>query len=116
MAHLVVLVLDDPNRCHEVLRAWEEAGVPGATILESTGMARMARGIWDDLPLVPSMRDILAGRELHHRTVFAVVKDEETVDRLFAATQQVLGDLDLHHTGIMFSVPVTRVAGLERKG
>jgi hypothetical protein len=52
---------------------------------------------------------------LHHRTVFAVVRDEEAVDRLFAATQQVLGDLDLHHTGILFAVPVTRVVGLERK-
>lgn len=115
MAYLVVLVLDNPDQCPDVLQAWDEAGVPGATILESTGMARMQKAIWDDLPLVPSVRDLLGTRELHHRTLFTVVQDEETVDQIVAATQAVIGDLNTHHTGILFVVPVVRVLGLERK-
>lgn len=116
MAYLVVLVLDNPNQCSDVLGAWDEAGVPGVTIVESTGLARIQRAIWDDLPLVPSVRDLLGTRELHHRTLFTVVPDEATVDRVIAATQQVIGDLDTHHTGILFVVPVVRAIGLERKG
>lgn len=115
MAYLVVLVLDDPDQCPDVLRAWEEAGVPGATILESTGLARMQKGIRDDLPLVPSVWDLLGTRQLHHRTLFTVVQDEEAVDRVIAATQAVTGNLESHHTGILFVVPVVRVLGLERK-
>lgn len=115
MAYLVILVLDNPDQCPDVLRAWDEAGVPGVTILESTGLARMQQAIWDDLPLVPSVRDLLGTRELHHRTIFTVVRDEEAVDRVIAATQEVIGDLNTHHTGILFVVPVARVLGLERK-
>ncbi len=79
---------------------------PGATILESTGLARMQKAIWDDLPLVPSVRDLLGTRELHHRTLFTVVQDEKAVDCVIAATQEVIGDLNTHHTGILFVVPV----------
>lgn len=115
MAYLVILVLDDPSQCMDVLRAWDEAGVSGVTILESTGLGRLQKVIWDDLPLVPAMRDLLGTRELHHRTIFTVVRDEETVERVIAATQKVTGDLNLHHTGILFVVPAVRVLGLERK-
>ncbi|MGB9775767.1 MAG: hypothetical protein ACPLYD_13855 [Anaerolineae bacterium] len=115
MAYLVVLVLDNPDQCPDVLRAWDEAGAPGVTIVESTGLARIQKAIWDDLPLVPSMRDLLGARELHHRTLFTLVQDEATVDCVIAATQQVIGDLNTPHTGILFVVPVIRVLGLERK-
>ena len=115
MAYLIVLVLDNPDQCLDVLRAWEEAGASGATILESTGLARLHKAIRDDLPLVPSIRDLLGVRELHHRTLFTVVRDEESVERIIEATQKITGDLNLHHTGILFVLPVLRVLGLERK-
>ena len=37
---MVFFVLDDPNRLDDLLAAWTEAGVTGATIIESTGMRR----------------------------------------------------------------------------
>ncbi len=115
MPNLLVLVLDDPDRCPDVLDAWEGAGVTGVTILESTGQARMRRAIRDDLPLMPSLRDLLAGTELHHRTLFSVVADEEILERAIAATERTIGDLNTHHTGVLFVVPVTRVLGLTRQ-
>ncbi|MDH7484812.1 MAG: P-II family nitrogen regulator [Anaerolineae bacterium] len=116
MAYLVVLILDCVETCLDVIRAWEEAGVSGITILESTGMGRLRAVLQDDLPLMPSMRDVLAGRELHHRTLLTVVRDEETMDRVIAATQQTVGDLNQPNTGLLFVTPVVRVLGLERKG
>jgi nitrogen regulatory protein PII len=114
MAHLVVFVLDNLEQCSSILEAWDESGVPGVTILESTGLGRLRGVLRDDIPLFPSLRDLLASRELHHRTLFAVVEDEATVDRVIAATERVIGDFTLHHTGLLFVVPVTRVLGLER--
>ena len=56
MSYLVVFVLDDPDRCQDVLDAWEGAGVKGITILESTGIGRVRQaGIRDDIPLMPSL-------------------------------------------------------------
>ncbi|MCX7682862.1 MAG: hypothetical protein N2508_13015 [Anaerolineae bacterium] len=114
MAYLVVFVLDDPTQCPDVLRAWDEAGVSGVTILESTGIGRLQKVIWDDLPLVPALRDLLGTRECHHRTLLTVVRDEETVDRVIEATQRIVGDLNQPHTGFLFVIPVVRVLGLDR--
>jgi nitrogen regulatory protein PII len=115
MAHLIVFVLDNLEQGSEVLEAWEEAGVPGVTILESIGLGRLRRALQDDLPLMPSLNDILGERELHHRTLFSVVEDEATLEKVIAATQRVIGDFTRHHTGLLFVVPVGRVLGLEKR-
>lgn len=113
MANLLVLVLNNIDQCPAILNAWEEAGVTGVTILESLGQARMRKAIRDDLPLIPSLRDLLESRELHHRTLFSVIADEEVLERAIAAAQRIVGNLDHHDTGILFVVPVTRVLGLK---
>jgi nitrogen regulatory protein PII len=117
MYFLVGLVIDDINRCPDLFDAWEQAGVGGMTILDSTGLGRMRRGegLRDDVPLMPSIRDLLSGREEHHRTVFSLVEGEEMVDRLVDVTEQVLGPLGNPHTGVLFAVPLARVAGLQGK-
>jgi len=115
MAHLVVLVLDNLEQCSAILEAWEEAGVPGATILESTGLRRLRGVLRDDLPLLPSLRDLLASQELRHRTLFTVVEDEATVQRIIAATERIIGDFTRDNTGLLFVVPVSRVLGLEKR-
>lgn len=116
MAYLVVFVLNNLEQCSAVLDAWEKAGVPGVTILESTGLGHLRGAMRDDLPLIPSLRDLLASQELHHRTLFSVIPDEATVERVIAATEQVIGGFTRHHTGLLFVVPVARVLGLEKKG
>ncbi|HEY63001.1 MAG TPA: hypothetical protein G4O02_00360 [Caldilineae bacterium] len=115
MAYLLVFVLDNLEQCPDVLKAWEAAGASGVTILESTGLGRLRRAVRDDLPLLPSLRDLLASRELHHRTLFTVVEDEETLDRIIAATEQLIGDFSRQHTGLLFVVPVVRVIGMKKR-
>ncbi len=115
MFSLVVFVLDSVEFLADLLVAWERAGVPGATVIESTGLARVARALSrDDVPLLPSLRDLTECEECPHRTLFAVVDDEAIVDRLIAATEKVVGDLSQPHTGILFVMPVTRVVGGQR--
>ncbi len=113
MAFLVVLVLDDPDQCNDVLDAWESAGSTGITILESTGIGRVRKmGIQDNISLMPSLRELFQSKESHHRTLFSVVKDEATVDALVAATRASVGNLNLEETGFLFVVPVVRAVGL----
>jgi nitrogen regulatory protein PII len=114
MAHLLVFVLDNPEQCPDILDAWEKAGAPGVTILESTGLRRLQGAVRDDLPLIPSMSDLLTSRESHHRTLFSVIGDEETLEQVINATKRIIGDFNRHHTGLLFVVPVTRVFGLEK--
>ena len=113
MPQLVVLVLDQLEHFPAVLDAWQAAGVTGITIHESTGLGR-ALSIRDDLPLMPSLRNLFESRELQHRTLWAVVEDTFDLDALFDATEAITGPLDAPSTGIMFAMPVTKVRGLRR--
>lgn len=114
MHYMVLLIVNDLDKCPAVLDAWDQAQVPGITILESTGLGTIRRrGIRDDLPLMPSVSDLFRGREQRHRTIFAVVEGEEMVDELIRVTQDILGDLNQPHTGALFALPVSRAVGIE---
>ncbi len=66
----------------------------------------------DDVPLFPSLSNLLRGEGAAQKTVFAVVRDPAAVEALIAGTKRVLGNLDEPGEGILFTLPVTRVVGL----
>lgn len=116
MSYLVVMIVDNPDDCPAILDAWEALGVSGVTILESSGLGRYRlHGMREDMPLMPSLSDFLQQDEVRHRTLFSVVKDEELVDKMIAAIQDISGDLDQPDSGFLFVVPVVRAVGLNRK-
>jgi len=114
MKYMVIAVVDELEKCPSIMDAWEAIGVVGITILESTGLGRIRKGlnIRDDLPLMPSLRSLMQTREEHHRTIFTIVNEEEMIDRIFKATEMVLGDLNEPNKGILFAVPVFRAFGV----
>lgn len=115
--YLILFVLNDPEKLDDLLDAWEAAGAPGATILYSSGLGRvrLGGGYRDDLPLIPSLDDFIQHEEALSRTIFAIVDAEALVDRIVAATEQVVGDLSLAHTGVMAVLPVARTYGLVKQ-
>ena len=113
MSFLVVLIVDNPDNCPDVLDAWDAIGITGITILESTGMGRLKKALLrDDLPLMPSLSEILSTREVPHRTLFSVVSSQEKVDKMVAEAKKALGDFTAPHTGFLFVVPVLEAHGL----
>jgi nitrogen regulatory protein P-II 1 len=116
MSYLVVLIVDDPEHCPAVLDEWEAAGVPGITILASTGLGRVRKaGLRDDIPLLPNLQTLFEKEEVQHRTLFSVVETQEMVDRLVEAAKKVTGDLDNPHSGFMFVTPVSQVYGFGKQ-
>jgi nitrogen regulatory protein PII len=114
--YLVLMVLNNPDRLEELLIAWEENGVQGATVLFSTGLGRIRQmDAWrDDMPLIPSLRDFYEVPENMNRTIFTVVDNEAQVDALVAATQEVVGELDEQGTGLLLVLPVARAYGVSK--
>lgn len=110
----VFLVFQDLDRLPDLLEAWAEAGIPGATVIESFGLHCLRTSSYrDDLPLIPSLDALMRGSSDSNRTCFAIV-DADEVDDLVAATERVLGRLDTPNTGILFVLPVLRTEGLVR--
>ncbi len=114
---LVLFVLNDPEKLNDLLTAWEEAGITGATVMFNTGLGRLraAEGLRDDIPLIPSLSDFFDHPEQHGRTIFTVVDEDALVERLVEITQQIVGDLSQPGTGLLIVLPVTRVYGLEKE-
>jgi hypothetical protein len=108
-------VLDDSSRLWDVLDAWQSLGVGDATIMDSTGLHR-ARRLRDDLPLFPSVHDLLESAEDHHRTLWSIVDDRIDLEQLVAATERIVGPLDQPHAGLIVAVPVLKVWGLRQAG
>ncbi len=114
---MILFVLHDATKLPELLNAWQEAGAVGATIFISTGMGRLQQEspLRDDLPLMPSLSDFYEHGEHLSRTLFTVVRDDETVERLRTATRRLIGDLSRPDTGFLVVLPVEDAEGLEKK-
>lgn len=113
MNFLVVAIVDDYELCPSILNSWEEIGVRGVTILESTGLGRIRKaGLLDNIPLMPSLSDLTDRSEIHHRTLFSVVDSQEMVDKMADIVQKSTGSLEEPNTGFMFVVPVSKVYGM----
>jgi hypothetical protein len=99
-----------------VLDAWWAVGVSGTTLFESRGLAHVVgqTPARDDLPLFPTLRNLLSSREEPHVTLMAAVPDGFDVDRLVSETEKITGVLDTPETGIVLVVPVRRAWGLRR--
>ena len=106
---LVVFVLNREELLDEVLEAYVEAGVPGATILDSEGMGRF---LTYEVPLFAGFREFMKGNKPYNKTILSVVRSDETVRRLEQILERICGDLDAPGTGILFTLPVDHARGL----
>jgi hypothetical protein len=114
MPILLMAVIDDPAKIWEVVDEWERLGVSGVTVHDSTGLYS-ARGLRDDLPLFPSILDLMEKEEAYHRTLWSVVEDGVDVEAIVRATEKIVGPLEAPHTGIIFTMPVLKVWGLRQR-
>lgn len=103
---MVMFVLDDTDRLDDLLKAWEEVGVRGATIVDSTGIHRR-------LGRVP-MRFLYgsANEEAANQTLFAIVADEQQAVACLQAAEALFGDLNGPNTGVFAAWPLAFVKGL----
>jgi len=109
---MIMLVLDNPDQLEMVLRAWEGAGVQGATIIESTGYHRLRQRALPVRYLFPGSGAVEEG----HLTLFVIVPSEEVVHRCLEATEKIVGSLDQPHTGVLAAWPLLLVKGVPAEG
>ena len=109
--YMIMLVLDDPDKLDEILAAWAEIGVTGATITESTGMHRRAR---KHIPMRYSFEDTSL-QEKGNYTLFVIVASEELVTKSLEAVEAIVGNLDDPNTGVFSAWPLAVVKGVSQK-
>ena len=110
--HLLICIVNNTAIVNDIVGGFVPIGVTGATVIDSHGTAEIAAA---QVPVFAGFRHLVQGNRQPNRTIFSVIKDDETLDRAMQVVEQVVGDMEGSATGIMFAVPITRVKGLAPK-
>lgn len=109
---LLVLVLNKTECLEEILEAFSEKDLRGATVIDSRGMAHSLYG-HDELQFVASLRRLLDPTHKENKTIFMVL-EEEKVAVVSEIVNEVTGGLDQPDTGILFTLPVSHLEGIKK--
>ena len=107
--HLLVCVVNNTALVNDIIGGFVRIGVTGATVIDSHGTATIAA---EQIPVLTGFRHLVQSNRQPNRTIFSVIKDEQTLDLAMEVVEDVCGGLDGSSTGIMFAVPVTHAKGL----
>lgn len=111
---LLIIILHDADHLPKLLEAWRRVGVPGATILPSAGgheTGKFARkgGLSQFLTLFDQGKS-------PQRTVLSVIDDPEILEIAVAEADRVVKGFDSPKSGILFTLPLGEVLGLQKWG
>lgn len=104
---LIIFILNKEERLEEVLEAFVELGINGATILDSIGMGRI---LAHDIPIFAGFQNLLHDTRPGNKTILSVVP-ERKVERVVKAVEQVIGSLDDPGNGLLMSLHIDFVKG-----
>ncbi len=106
---LLLIVLNSSDKLEEVLEGLLEAGVTGATVVDSIGMGH----ILEDVPLFAGMRNVFRAAKPRNNMIFSVIDDQqsretlEVLDKILACSQE-------KGKGIAVTMPIDSAIGVRR--
>ena len=106
---LLIAVINQEEKLDEILSALVELGVTGATIIASEGMGRV---LSHDIPIFAGLETLARRSRPQNQTIFSVIREDDKVDRVIEVLQEICGNFEDPATGIVVTVPVSRVIGL----
>ncbi len=109
---LMVLILNKTDVLDNLLEGLSAAGLGGATIIESSGLATTLSRL-DSSFISSSIRAILSGAEDDNRTILSVIRNDQ-LDIARKVIYNTVGDLSTPNTGILFTVPIDFVEGTRK--
>jgi len=110
--YMILFVLDNPEYLDEVLDAWDEIGVSGVTIIDSTGINRRRHALQVGTPFMAGINRILSGDLETHNTLFTIVQNETIVQECIVAAEGIVGDLNQPNSGVLAAWQIPIVKGI----
>jgi nitrogen regulatory protein PII len=105
---LIVTILNKTENLEDLLTAFLEIGVSGSTVVDSVGMGRV---LSHDVPIFAGLRSAFPGSSPVNKTIITVTEDDRVEDVL-TAIEDVCGTLEGPGTGLVFVLPVEAARGL----
>lgn len=105
---VLVIVLNKTERLDDILEAFVDIGIEGATIFDSMGMGRLLSG---EVPLFAGLREMINGGRAYSKTIFAVIADETKLMLAINRISEIMDGFSKPDTGLLFTLPVGLVRG-----
>jgi nitrogen regulatory protein PII len=105
---LIFFILNKEEHLEEILEAFIELGINGATILDSVGMGRI---LAHDIPIFAGFQNLLQETRPGNKTILTVIP-EKKIAPMTKAIEQIVGDLDNPGNGVLISIPVDFIKGI----
>ncbi|WP_373897909.1 hypothetical protein ACER0A_010255 [Haloimpatiens sp. FM7315] len=108
---VLIMVLNKTNYLEDIVKELNHCKIRGATIIDSTGMAKILTSCGEEIPVFGSLKMLLNEKRPFNKTIFTVLKDEQ-IPIAINAIKKVVGDLSKPDVGILFTLPVNYVEGI----
>ncbi|MFH0765016.1 MAG: hypothetical protein V2A61_01200 [Calditrichota bacterium] len=105
---LLIIVLNQEEHLDELLEAFVELDVRGATVIDSVGMGQI---IAHDIPIFGGLRSLMTGSRPYNKTIFTVI-EEKQIPGIIEVFEHICGPLCEPGSGLIFALPVDFVKGL----
>ncbi len=105
---LLLLFLNKEEYLNQILEAFLELGITGATVIDSVGMGRI---LAHDIPIFAGFQNLLQDTRPGNKTIFSVVS-EAKIEPLAKEIEHILGDLDEPGNGVLLTLPIDFVKGV----
>ncbi len=103
---LLFIVLNKDEYLKDLLTIMTEAGVEGATIIDSQ---RMAHALAYNVPIFAGLQAVMGQEKAHNKTIFALIEDDNVLTELAAILKEEKIDFQDPETGSMFIVPAEKI-------
>jgi len=105
---LVLLILNKEEHLDEILEAFIELGISGATILDSVGMGRI---LAHDIPIFAGFQNLLQDTRPGNKTILTIVHGKK-IEPMEKAIEQIIGNLNDPGNGVLLSIPIDYLKGV----
>jgi nitrogen regulatory protein PII len=105
---LIIFILNKEEHLEEILEAFIELGISGATILDSVGMGRI---LAHDIPIFAGFQNLLQDTRPGNKTILTVIPKKK-IEPMTKAIEQIVGDLDNPGNGVLLSISIDSLKGI----
>jgi len=106
--HLLIVVLEDPDRIDDVLSACVTLEVAGLQVTDTQSVVGLLAA---EAPIFAGLRQLVTRPRADSKVVFGLTDEDDTLDRLTRLLRKVDLDLDAYGTGYAFTVGVSQWVG-----
>jgi nitrogen regulatory protein P-II 1 len=107
---LLVFILNKEENLEEILEAFLELNIKGATILDSVGMGSI---LAQDIPIFAGFKNLMQGSRPANKTILTLIP-ENLVQPAVKAIEQVVGSLEEPGNGLVFILNIDQIFGISK--